>query len=84
MTFGYTPHKDNELVFIKCQNVACGLQTETAYIEIESSENVKNALIREQIERWNRRESYMEGYKNGRADEAGLRDGTIMQTFSPD
>lgn len=27
---------------------------------------------------------YQEYYKRGRADEAGLRDGTIMQTFSPD
>ena len=27
---------------------------------------------------------YMEHYKRGREDEAGLRDGTIMQTFSPD
>lgn len=29
------------------------------------------------------RREYERGYKNGRADEAGLRDGTIMQTFSP-
>ena len=27
---------------------------------------------------------YMEHYKRGREDEAGLRDGTIMQTFSPE
>lgn len=27
---------------------------------------------------------YMEIYKHGREDEAGLRDGTILQTFSPD
>lgn len=27
---------------------------------------------------------YMEHYIRGREDEAGLRDGTIMQTFSPD
>ena len=30
------------------------------------------------------RKEYERGYKNGRADEAGLRDGTIMQAFSPD
>lgn len=30
------------------------------------------------------RKEYERGYANGRADEAGLRDGTIMQTFSPD
>ena len=30
------------------------------------------------------RKEYERGYRNGRADEAGLRDGTIMQTFSPD
>lgn len=27
---------------------------------------------------------YWRGYNNGRADERGLQDGTIMQTFSPD
>ena len=27
---------------------------------------------------------YWRGYRRGRSDEAGLRDGTIMQTFSPD
>lgn len=26
---------------------------------------------------------YMEGYENGRKDEASFRDGTMMQTFSP-
>ncbi len=30
------------------------------------------------------RKEYERGYKNGRADEAGLRDGTIMQAFNPD
>lgn len=54
LTFGYTQYKD-ELVFIKCQSASCGLQTEAAYIETESADNVKNALIKEQIARWNRR-----------------------------
>lgn len=27
---------------------------------------------------------YWRGYNNGRADERGLQEGTIMQTFSPD
>ena len=30
------------------------------------------------------KEAYEKGYANGRKDEAGLRDGMIMQTFSPD
>ena len=32
----------------------------------------------------NTEEIYMKHYRQGRHDEAGLRDGTIMQTFSPD
>ena len=28
--------------------------------------------------------AYERGYRNGRSDEAGLRDGTIVQTFNPD
>ena len=53
--FGYTYNNDYDSVFIKCESGSCGLQTETAYTEIESAPNVKNALIREVIARWNRR-----------------------------
>jgi hypothetical protein len=40
------------------------------------------ALLREQDELL--KHEYWRGYNNGRADERGLQEGTIMQTFSPD
>jgi len=40
------------------------------------------ALLKEQDELL--KHEYWRGYNNGRADERGLREGTIMQTFSPD
>ena len=36
------------------------------------------------VEKDNTEEIYMKHYMQGRHDEAGIRDGTIMQTFSPD
>ena len=40
------------------------------------------ALLKEQDELL--KHEYWRGYNNGRADERGLQEGTIMQTFSPD
>lgn len=40
------------------------------------------ALMKEQEELL--KHEYWRGYNNGRADERGLQEGTIMQTFSPD
>ena len=40
------------------------------------------ALLKEQEELL--KHEYWHGYNNGRADERGLQEGTIMQTFSPD
>ena len=40
------------------------------------------ALLKEQDELL--KHEYWRGYNNGRADERGLHEGTIMQTFSPD
>lgn len=39
-------------------------------------------LLKEQDELL--KHEYWRGYNNGRADERGLQEGTIMQTFSPD
>ena len=39
-------------------------------------------LLKEQDELL--KHEYWRGYNNGRADEKGLQEGTIMQTFSPD
>lgn len=39
-------------------------------------------LLKEQEELL--KHEYWRGYNNGRADERGLQEGTIMQTFSPD
>ena len=39
-------------------------------------------LLKEQDELL--KHEYLRGYNNGRADERGLQEGTIMQTFSPD
>lgn len=45
---------------------------------------INNALelLKEQDELL--KHEYWRGYNNGRADERGLQEGTIMQTFSPD
>lgn len=40
------------------------------------------AMLKEQDELL--KHEYWRGYNNGRADERGLQEGTIMQTFSPD
>lgn len=40
------------------------------------------SLLKEQDELL--KHEYWRGYNNGRADERGLQEGTIMQTFSPD
>lgn len=40
------------------------------------------SLLKEQDELL--KHEYWRGYTNGRADERGLQEGTIMQTFSPD
>ena len=40
------------------------------------------ALLKEQDKLL--KHEYWRGYNNGRADERGLQEGTIMQTFSPD
>ena len=40
------------------------------------------ALLKEQDDLL--KHEYWRGYNNGRADERGLQEGTIMQTFSPD
>ena len=41
-----------------------------------------HSLLKEQDELL--KHEYWRGYNNGRADERGLQEGTIMQTFSPD
>ena len=42
----------------------------------------QDELLKEQDELL--KHEYWRGYNNGRADERGLQEGTIMQTFSPD
>jgi len=42
----------------------------------------KDCPLKEQDELF--KHEYWRGYNNGRADERGLQEGTIMQTFSPD
>ena len=55
------------------------------YVSFSSiTEHCQNilALLKEQEELL--KHEYWRGYTNGRADERGLQEGTIMQTFSPD
>ena len=41
--------------FIYCENVACGIRTEKAYYEKDDADNVKSAILKELVTRWNRR-----------------------------
>ena len=50
-------------------------------ISLECVEDILE-LLKEQDELL--KHEYWRGYNNGRADERGLQEGTIMQTFSPD
>lgn len=50
-------------------------------ISLECIEDILE-LLKEQDELL--KHEYWRGYNNGRADERGLQEGTIMQTFSPD
>ena len=58
------------------------------YSDSEVQETARQALdlidelLKEQDELL--KHEYWRGYNNGRADERGLQEGTIMQTFSPD
>ena len=50
--------------------------------EVQNIAKSALALLKEQDELL--KHEYWRGYNNGRADERGLQEGTIMQTFSPD
>jgi hypothetical protein len=63
---------------IECQN--CPYWKEDDCAEILNEEVI--VLLKEQEELL--KHEYWRGYNNGRADERGLQEGTIMQTFSPD
>lgn len=60
------------------------LRTElTNAVELIYKKNERiGKLLKEQEELI--KHEYWRGYNNGRADERGLQEGTIMQTFSPD
>ena len=68
-------HKDEDLL------IAYSSVVELLAI-LKDQKALLDELLKEQDELL--KHEYWRGYNNGRADERGLQEGTIMQTFSPD
>lgn len=72
---------DIEQIMITRQEI-CPPEELQYWIELQEGVADALALLKEQDELL--KHEYWRGYNNGRADERGLQEGTIMQTFSPD
>lgn len=72
---------DIENIMIARRDI-CPLEEFQYWIELQEGVADALSLLKEQEELL--KHEYWRGYNNGRADERGLQEGTIMQTFSPD